>query len=101
MAVRFTRSMRRSTVTALIAGTVLTCTLASAPDIAAAQVDCAAIPAGPARTDCYIGLSRLFGQKSEVAGTAAKQKASASKYLQITGTSAKPRKKQRRKRPVR
>ena len=32
--------------------------------IVSVQVDCNAVPAGPARTDCYIDLSRVYrGQR--------------------------------------
>jgi hypothetical protein len=41
--------------------------LASFPGIVRAQVDCDAIPAGPARTDCYIGLGRVYHGQSDVA----------------------------------
>jgi hypothetical protein len=37
---------------------VLAILLPSFPSVANAQVDCHAVPAGPARTDCYIALSR-------------------------------------------
>ena len=39
---------------------ILAILLPSFPCVANTQVDCNAIPAGPARTDCYIGLSRIY-----------------------------------------
>ena len=97
MAARFTRSMRRSAVTTVVAGAALAWTLAGSPDVATAQVDCEAIPAGPARTDCYIGLSRLFGQKSGIAAGVAKQQADAARLRQVTGAGARKTKKTRKK----
>src|SRR5262249_42300647 len=40
--------------------------LAIIPDAEGAQ-NCATIPAGPARTDCYIGMSRLYQGQSDLA----------------------------------
>jgi len=37
--------------------------------IAVAQVNCEAIPGGPARTDCYIGLARIGASNAAIAGT--------------------------------
>jgi hypothetical protein len=39
--------------------------LASFLGVANAQVDCNATPPGPARTDCYIGLSRTYEGQSD------------------------------------
>ena len=52
-----------------------------------AQADCTTIPAGPARTDCYIGLSRLHGAQSDVAASKARVQSDAARYRQVTGTS--------------
>jgi hypothetical protein len=41
--------------------------MAGSTGIASAQVNCEAIPAGPGRTDCYIGLSRINRDKSKIA----------------------------------
>ena len=60
---------------------------------AIAQIDCKTIPAGPARTDCYIGLSRIYRQKSEIAAGEARQQADRAIYRQVTGSHLKPRKK--------
>jgi hypothetical protein len=46
--------------------------LASSPGVVSAQVDCNAVPAGPARTDCYIGLSRVYQGQSDVAAGGAR-----------------------------
>jgi hypothetical protein len=50
--------------------------LAAGPlGVAVAQVNREAFPAGPARTDCYIGLSRINRQKSEISPGVAQQQA--------------------------
>ena len=59
--------------------------LASYPDLAVAQ-NCDAIPAGPERTDCYIGLSRVYQGQSAVAADKARLQSDAARYRQITGT---------------
>jgi hypothetical protein len=60
---------------------------------AIAQIDCKAIPAGPARTDCYIGLSRIYRQKSEIAAGTARQQSDRAIYRQLTGNHPKTKKK--------
>jgi hypothetical protein len=50
------------------------------------KLDCGAIPAGPARTDCFIGLSRINQQKSEIAATTARQQTDRATYRQLTGS---------------
>ena len=50
-----------------------------------AQVDCQAFSAGPARTDCYIGLSRITRQKSEIAAGVAQQQTETATYRKVTG----------------
>jgi hypothetical protein len=49
---------------------VLAILLASFPSVVNAQVNCEAIPHGPARTDCYLGLTLQlpFPQVSESMG---------------------------------
>ena len=51
-----------------------------------AQVDCAAIPAGPSRTDCYIGQSRIDQGQSDVAAGKARAQSDAARVRQVTGT---------------
>lgn len=51
-----------------------------------AQVDCAAIPAGPARTDCCIGQSRIYQGQSDVAAGKARVQSDAARVRQVTGT---------------
>jgi hypothetical protein len=51
--------------------------------------NCGAIPAGPARTDCYIGLSRVNEQKSEIAVSTARQQTNSATYQQLTGSRPK------------
>ena len=50
---------------------VLAILLSSFPSVANAQVDCNAVPAGPGRTDCYIGLSRIYQGQSDLAAARA------------------------------
>jgi hypothetical protein len=73
------------------AGAALLALAASSLGVANAQVDCGAIPAGPARTDCYIGLSRINQQKSEIAASTARQQADSATYRQLTGGRPKPK----------
>jgi len=54
-----------------------------------AQVNCEAIPPGPARTDCYIGLSRIARQNSEIAAGVAQQQTDRAIYRSVTGSSPK------------
>ena len=58
--------------------------MASVPNVADAQ-NCATIPAGPARTDCYIGLSRISQGQSHVAAGTARAQSDAARYEQVTG----------------
>ena len=60
--------------------------LAASPLVLAiAQVNCETFPAGPARTDCYIGLSRIDRQKSEIFAGVAQQQAETAIYRKVTG----------------
>jgi hypothetical protein len=56
--------------------------------LAVAQVNCETFPAGPARTDCYIGLSRINRQKSEISAGVARQQAETAIYRKVTGKRA-------------
>jgi hypothetical protein len=60
--------------------------LASFADVVSALVDCDAVPAGPARTDCYIGLSRIYRGQSDVAASSARVQSDAARLQQVTGT---------------
>ena len=53
--------------------------------IIVAQANCDSMPAGPARTDCYIGLSRLNRQDFEIAAGTAQHGKDTAKYHQVTG----------------
>jgi hypothetical protein len=66
---------------------VLAISLASFTGVVNAQVDCNAVPAGPARTDCYIGLSRIYQGQSDVAAGKARVQSDIARYRQVTGTS--------------
>jgi hypothetical protein len=76
---------------------VLALLLPSFPSVANAQVDCNATPAGPARTDCYIGQSRVYQGKSDVAVGKAHVQSDAARYRQTTGTNHPKHKPHRRK----
>jgi hypothetical protein len=71
---------------------VVAIVLASLPDAARAQ-NCEAIPAGPARTDCYIGLSRIYQGQSDIAAGKARVRSDAARYRQVTGKASKHRRK--------
>ena len=64
-----------------------------------AQVNCETFPAGPDRTDCYIGLSRINREKSAIAVGGARQQSDTAIYRSVTGTY--PKKKMRRTRLAR
>jgi hypothetical protein len=66
--------------------------------VAVAQVNCEAFPAGPAQTDCYIGLSRINRKKSEISAGVARQQAETAIYRKVTGK--RPNKKRRRTVPT-
>jgi len=68
--------------------------LASLPNVAKAQ-NCEAVPAGPARTDCYIGLSRIYQGQSDIAAGKARVQSSSARYRQIAGTDRSKHKRRR------
>jgi hypothetical protein len=72
-------------LTALLSGTVLLGFVASSTGVAKGQANCEAIPAGRARTDCYIGLSHINRQRSAIAAGAAQQQTNRAIYRQVTG----------------
>jgi hypothetical protein len=47
--------------------------------------NCETMPAGPARTDCYIGMSRLYQGQSDLAAGKARVRSDAARYRQVTG----------------
>jgi len=53
--------------------------------LAVAQVNCETFPAGPVRTDCYIGLSHINRQKSKISTGVARQEAETAIYHKVTG----------------
>ncbi len=65
---------------------VLAILLADFPGVAGAQVNCDAIAHGPARTDCYLGLSQLYRAQSDLAAARARAQADAAWYRAIVGT---------------
>jgi hypothetical protein len=70
--------------------------LASFPNVAWAH-SCEAVPAGPARTDCYLGLSQFYRAQSDLAAAKARVQSDAAWYRAITGT-APPKHKPHRRR---
>lgn len=60
--------------------------LAVFPVVASAQVNCEAIPHGPVRTDCYLGLSQFYRGQSDLAAARARAQSDAAWYRAITGT---------------
>jgi hypothetical protein len=76
--------------------------LAGFPNVASAQVNCNAVPAGPARTDCFIGQSRISQGQSDIAAGKARVQTDAARYEQVTGTRSrsKPAKHRRKIAPV-
>jgi hypothetical protein len=84
---------RRATASAGCAALLL----AGWPDRTAAQVSCAMIRAGPDRTDCYIGLSRINREKAAIVAGVARQQSEIAIYRSVTGTAAN----KRRTRPAR
>jgi hypothetical protein len=68
---------------------IVAISLASIPSVVNAQADCNAVPAGPARTDCYIGLSRIYQGQSDVAASKARVQSDAARYRQVTGPKRK------------
>ena len=65
---------------------VIAILLAGFPAVANAQANCEAIPRGPARTDCYLGLSQFHRGQSDLAAAKARAQSDAAWYRAITGT---------------
>lgn len=66
--------------------TVVAVLLASFPGVVSAQVNCDAIPHGPARTDCYLGLRQFYRGQSDLAAARARAQSDAAWYRAIIGT---------------
>jgi hypothetical protein len=75
-----------------ISTVVVAVLLASFADATSAQTNCAALPAEPARTDCYIGLGRVHRGQSDVAATKALAHLDAARYQEMTGARPSKRK---------
>ena len=71
--------------------------LVASPAVADAQPNCEAIPRGPARTDCYLGLSQFYRAKSDLAAARARVQSDAAWNRAITGTDLPRHKPHRRK----
>jgi|tagenome__1003787_1003787.scaffolds.fasta_scaffold19499197_2 hypothetical protein len=92
---RARESPMRRRATATFAGCAML-VVAGWPDSATAQVNCETIPAGPNRTDCYIGLSRINRERAAIAAGAARQQSDIAIYRSVTGTSANKKMRQKR-----
>lgn len=75
----------------IAAGILIVMWLAGFPDPAVAQDNCQSMLAGPARTDCYIALSRLHGAQSDIAAGKARVQSDAARYRAVTGAPPRPR----------
>lgn len=64
---------------------IVAVSLASVSSVASAQ-NCDTMPAGPARTDCYIGLSHVYRGQSDLAAGNARVQSDAARLQQATGT---------------
>jgi hypothetical protein len=60
--------------------------LACFPGVVSAQANCEAIPHGPARTDCYLGLGQFYRGQSDLAAARARAQSDTAWYRAITGT---------------
>jgi hypothetical protein len=81
--------MRWKEAAAFLGCAALLATAAGVSDFAVAQVNCETMSAGPARTDCYIGLSRINRQKSEIAAGVAQHQTDSAIYRNVTGKRSK------------
>jgi hypothetical protein len=80
-----------------IRAAILAILLANFPSAAKAQIDCGSVPAGPTRTDCYLGLSQFYRAQSDLAAARARVQSDAAWYRAITGTDPPRHKPHRRK----
>lgn len=76
---------------------VLTVLLAGFPAVANAQANCEAIPKGPDRTNCYLGLSQFYQGQSDLAAAKARAQSNAACYRAITGSDPPKAKAQRQR----
>jgi hypothetical protein len=79
--------MRQNAALAYLGGAAMLIAVTGWSGATKAQVNCEAIPPGPARTDCYIGLSRIGRQNSEIAASVAQQQTDRAIYRSVTGRS--------------
>ena len=77
-----------------LGGAALLIVVAGVAGFATAQVNCETVPPGAARTDCYIGLSRINRQRSEISAGVARQQGDTAIYRNVTGQ--RPQKKRHR-----
>jgi hypothetical protein len=59
---------------------LVTVLLVAYPAVADAQPNCEGIPRGPARTDCYLGLSQFYRAQSDLAADRALAQSDAGNY---------------------
>jgi hypothetical protein len=76
---------------------LVTVLLVAPPAVADTRPNCEAIPRGPARTDCYLGLSQFYRAQSDLAADRALAQSDAAWHRAITGTDP-PKHRPRRRR---
>jgi len=83
--------MNRFGIIALLGGMVTALPFAAAQQTirATAEINCDLLPIGPSRTDCYIGLSQISRQQTEIAAGVAQQIKHGARYRQVTGQQLK------------
>ena len=79
-------AMRSSRANHSLSASAVALLLATFTGVASAQVNCEAMPAGPERTDCYIGLSRLSQGQSDIVAGKTGVRSGAARYRAVTGT---------------
>ncbi len=64
--------------------------VALSSDLSMADHDCEAMPAGPARTDCFIMRARVHGLRANIAADKARRESNAAKLETHKGEAASP-----------
>ena len=81
--------LRRDVIKAIAVSVILWPVAARAQQSAQpalARASCQSVPPGPARTDCYLGLTRIHRQQSEISASVARQEKDMAKYRRVTGS---------------
>jgi hypothetical protein len=77
--------MNQCRLIVLLGGTVIWLPFVAPAQLAMAQAECHSLAVGPARTDCYIGLSRIYRQELDISAGVAQQIKDSARYRQVTG----------------